>query len=48
MKKNRMSVLDLEIICEPGKFINSVYPKPTFSGIYTHFDSFYDPPIELV
>ena len=39
-KDNRMSFLDLSIIREKDKFITSVYRKPTFSGIYTHFDSF--------
>ena len=35
-----MSFLDLNIIREKGKFTTSVYRKPTFSGIYTNFDSF--------
>ena len=35
-----MSFLDVNIIREKDKFITSVYRKPTFSGIYTHFDSF--------
>ena len=39
-KDNRMSFLDLSIIREKDKFTTSVYRKPTFSGIYTHFDSF--------
>ena len=39
-KDNRMSFLDVNIICEKDKFTTSVYRKPTFSGIYTHFDSF--------
>ena len=38
-----MSVLDANIIREKGKFTTSVYRKPTFSGIYTHFDSFLTP-----
>ena len=38
-KDNRMSFLDVNIIRELGKFTTSVYRKPTFSGIYTHFDS---------
>ena len=37
---NRMSFLDVNIIREKDKFTTSVYRKPTFSGIYTHFDSF--------
>ena len=35
-----MSFLDVEIIRKRGKFTTSVYRKPTFSGVYTHFDSF--------
>ena len=39
-KDNRMYFLDVNIILEQGKFTTSVYRKPTFSGIYTHFDRF--------
>ena len=39
-KQNRMSFLDVQIICEDKKFIISVYRKPTFIGVYTHFESF--------
>ena len=39
-KDNRMFFLDVNIIREKNKFTTSVYCKPTFSGIYTHFDSF--------
>ena len=35
-----MSFLDDNIIRKQGKFTTFVYRKPTFSGIYTHFDSF--------
>ena len=35
-----MSFLDVNFIREQGKFTTSVYRKPTFSGVYTHFDSF--------
>ena len=35
-----MSFLDVNIIREKGRFTTSVYLKPTFSGIYTHFESF--------
>ena len=35
-----MSFLDVIIIRERDKFTTSVQLKPTFSGIYTHFDSF--------
>ena len=39
-KDNRISFLDVIIIREKDEFTTSVYRKPTFSGIYTHFDSF--------
>ena len=39
-KDNRMSFLDVNIIREKDKVTTSVYCKPSFSGIYTHFDSF--------
>ena len=35
-----MSFLGVNIIREKDKFTISVYRKPTFHGIYTHFDSF--------
>ena len=35
-----MSCLDVQIIREDKTFATSVYCKPTFSGVYTHFDSF--------
>ena len=35
-----MSFLDINIIHEQDKFTSSGYHKPTFSRIYTHFDSF--------
>ena len=39
-KQNRMSFLDVQISREDKTFITSVYRKPTFSGVYTHSDSF--------
>ena len=39
-KQNRMSFLDIPIICEDKTFTTSVYRKPIFSGVYTHFDNF--------
>ena len=39
-KQNRTSFLDVQIILEDKTFTTSVYRKPTFSGVYTHFDSF--------
>ena len=38
-KQNRMFFLDVQIICEGKIFTTSAYRKPTFSGVYTHFDS---------
>ena len=38
--QNRMSFLDIQNICEDKKLITSLYRKPTFSGVYTHFQSF--------
>ena len=35
-----MSFLDIEVSPQQGKFVTTVYRKPTFSGMYTHFDSF--------
>ena len=39
-QNNKILFLDDNVICEQGKFITSIYRKPTFSGVYTHFDSF--------
>ena len=39
-KQNRMFFLDVQIICEDKTFTTSVYHKPTYSGVYTNFDSF--------
>ena len=39
-RNNKISFLDINFIREQGKFITSVYRKPTLSGVYTHFDSF--------
>ena len=39
-KQNTMSFLDVKIISEGKTFTTSIYHKPTFSGVYTHFDSF--------
>ena len=42
-----MSLLDVEMIRELGKFITSVYCEPTFKRIYTLFDSFLHPITKL-
>ena len=40
-EKNKMlSFLDVEILCQQGKFTTTVYQKPTFSGIYINFQWF--------
>ena len=39
-KKEKLSFLDVEVSQERNKFAATVYPKPTFSGVYAHFDSF--------
>ena len=39
-QKNKISFLDANVIREQGEFITSVHRKPTFSGVYIHFDSF--------
>ena len=39
-QNNKISFLDVNVIREQGKFVTSAYRKPTFSGVYTHFDSF--------
>ena len=38
--KNRVSFFDVMIMRQQGKLTTSVYHKPTFGRIYTHFDSF--------
>ena len=35
-----LSFLDIKISHENNKFVTSVYPKPTFSGVFTNFESF--------
>ena len=37
---NCMSFLDIKITRELNSFSTSVYRKPTFSGVFTNFDSF--------
>ena len=36
----KLSFLDIEVSWEKGKFVTTVYRKPTFSDGYTHFESF--------
>ena len=42
-KENKLSFLDVEIKRELGKFTTTVYRKPTFSGVYSNFESFLPP-----
>ena len=35
-----LSFLDVEVSWQQGKFVTTVFRKPTFSGVYTHFDRF--------
>ena len=35
-----LSFLDLKICRKNGKFVTSVYRKPTFSGVFTNYESF--------
>ena len=35
-----MPFLDINVLCENGKFVTNVYRKETFTGVYTNFSSF--------
>ena len=37
---NQLPFLDVLVIKEKGKFVTTIYRKPTFSGMYTRWDSF--------
>ena len=39
-KNRKLSFLYIEVPREKGKFVTTVYRKPTLSGVYTHFQSF--------
>ena len=39
-QNNKITFLDLNFIREQGKFTRNTCRKPTFSGVYTHFESF--------
>ena len=39
-KNGKLSFLDVEVSREGNKLVTTVYCKSTFSGVYTHFDSF--------
>ena len=35
-----LSLLDVEVSRKQGKLVTIIYRKPTYSGVYTHFDVF--------
>ena len=35
-----LSFLDVKVSQQQGKFVTTVYRKPTFNGVYVLFDSF--------
>ena len=39
-KNGKWSFLDAEVSQVGNKFVTTVYRKPTFNGVYVHFDSF--------
>ena len=39
-ENGKLAFLDIEVSWGKGKFVTTVYRKPTFSGVYTHFESF--------
>ena len=39
-QKKCFNFLDVKVIRENNVFTTSVYRKPSFSGVYTHFDSY--------
>ena len=39
-RQKKFSFLDIEVIREQGKFSNTIYRKPTFSGVHSNFESF--------
>ena len=36
-----LSFLDIKVSCENNKFVTSVYQKPTFSRVFTNFESLF-------
>ena len=47
-RENKLFFLDVEVICEKGKFTTTIYQKPSFSGVYSNFKVFYLRFINLV
>ena len=36
----KLSFIDVDVSPQQGKFVTTVYWKPTLNGAYTHFDNF--------
>ena len=39
-RQNKIAFIDIEVIREQGKFSTTIHRKPTFSGVYSIFESF--------
>ena len=39
-RDGKLSFLDVNVFREERQFVTNVYRKPTFSGVYTYFESF--------
>ena len=39
-RDGKLSFLEVNVFREEGQLVTNVYRKPTFSGVYTHFESF--------
>ena len=39
-KESKLSLLDVEIIREQGRYTTTIYRKPTFSDVYSNFECF--------
>ena len=39
-RDEKLSFLDANVFHKEGQFVTNVHRKPTFSGVYTHFQSF--------
>ena len=39
-RKKKFSILVQKYLRKKGRFVTTVYTKPTFSGVYTYFESF--------
>ena len=42
-----LSILDVEVSQKGNQFATTIYHKPTYSGVYTHFDSFFTYHIQI-